>query len=75
MDAELTAAGLTRQRFARKLTTKHLLERYSVCDRTLDRWIANPALNFPRPIVINRRRYWSEDEVDAFDAARKAAAV
>lgn len=40
--------------------TRDVLRRYSIVDRTLDRWLANPELKFPRPLVINRRRYFNE---------------
>ncbi len=39
---------------------RDVLKRYGVVGRTLDRWLANPALGFPRPLVINRRRYFNE---------------
>lgn len=42
------------------LPTVRLRERYGVTDRTLSRWVADPDLNFPKPIVINGRRYWQE---------------
>jgi hypothetical protein len=60
----------------RKLPTRAVCERYgNVSDRTISRWQANPALNFPKPIVINNRKYFDEDELTAFDRARAAAAV
>jgi predicted DNA-binding transcriptional regulator AlpA len=72
MDVETSPAGASwRQR--RKLQTRHLLERYGVSDRSIDRWLANPDLNFPKPMVIGRRRYWDADEIDEFDRQRKAA--
>jgi hypothetical protein len=39
--------------------------------RTLDRWLADPRIGFPRPIHIASRRYFSEREVADF-IARKA---
>jgi predicted DNA-binding transcriptional regulator AlpA len=57
----------------RLLQTRDLLRRYSIVDRTLDRWLADPRLNFPKPMIVNRRRYWSESEIDAFDAQQKLA--
>ena len=61
------------RRGRRLLQTRDLLRRYSIVDRTLDRWLADPRLNFPKPMIVNRRRYWSESEVDAFDAQQKLA--
>ena len=44
--------------------------RYDIVDRTLDRWLADPAMDFPRPIVINARRYFSEPELIAWERRR-----
>jgi len=33
-----------------------------VVDRTIDRWTAAGIL--PEPLVINRRRYWDEEELE-----------
>jgi predicted DNA-binding transcriptional regulator AlpA len=38
----------------------------SVSDMTLWRWLANERLGFPKPKVINRRRYWREADVLAW---------
>jgi len=44
---------------------------------SLWRWLNDPAMNFPRPIYIAKRRYWREAEIvawlDALAAARDAA--
>jgi predicted DNA-binding transcriptional regulator AlpA len=55
----------------RKLPTRLVCVRYSVSDKTIDRWTADAKLGFPPPTWINRRRYWDEAELDAFD--RRAA--
>lgn len=39
--------------------------------RTLDRWVADPRIGFPRPIYIAKRRYFREQEIADFKA-RKA---
>jgi len=44
--------------------------RYGVSNRTIDRWLACPKLAFPRPIVINRRRYWDEAELNDWERRR-----
>jgi hypothetical protein len=59
----------------RKLLTRHLCARYRVSDRTIDRWVRDPRLNFPKPLVINGRRFFDEAEIAAFDAKQKEAAV
>jgi predicted DNA-binding transcriptional regulator AlpA len=37
-----------------------------VSDMTVWRWLNNPAMNFPQPIYIGRRRYWKEADVFAW---------
>lgn len=34
-----------------------------VCDMTLHRWLRSDQLGFPKPAVVNRRRYWRADEI------------
>lgn len=41
-----------------------------VSDMTLWRWQHDPALNFPKPVKIRRRNYYSEDDVTAWWRAR-----
>jgi hypothetical protein len=54
-------------RTARKLAARRVCQRYDVCDRTLDRWLADPKLKFPKPMFVNKRRYFDENELDEFD--------
>ena len=54
------------------LTASQLMARYSVCRRTIGRWTDDADLNFPQPIVINTRRYWREDAIETWEAARIA---
>jgi predicted DNA-binding transcriptional regulator AlpA len=37
--------------------------RYGKTDRTLDRWLQDETLGFPRPTVIRSRRYFKEAEL------------
>ena len=39
-------------------------QRYHRSAMTLKRWDQNPALKFPKPIVINGRKYRDEAELD-----------
>ena len=59
------------------LPSRAVWTRFSICDRTLDRWVASPALNFPRPIVIRKRRYWYRSDLERWERtyrqSRKAA--
>jgi hypothetical protein len=57
------------------VTTKNVWKRYDVCDRTIDRWVANPAMNFPKPVIINKRRYWRVSELVAWERQRAAGRV
>jgi hypothetical protein len=50
-------------------------DRYDIADRTLDRWVVNPALNFPLPVIINKRRYWRVSELVAWERQRAAGRV
>ena len=51
------------------LTANQVRQRYgSISDMTLWRWINDPALRFPKPTFINRRRYFAVGRLDEFDA-------
>ncbi|NEI02400.1 DNA-binding protein [Rhizobium leguminosarum] len=54
----------------RILPARNVWQRYGVTDRTIDRWLFQPGLGFPRPIVINRRRYWNECDLIAWERSR-----
>lgn len=42
--------------------------RYGKCVRTIDRWLVDPAVNFPNPdLVIHNRRHWTEATLDKHD--------
>jgi hypothetical protein len=55
------------------IPSRKVLERYLICDRTLDRWTANSTLGFPRPILINKRRFWRVTDLVAWERARAKA--
>lgn len=54
------------------LPARLVWKRYGVTDRTLDRWLKNEDLNFPRPVVIINRRYWREANLVAWERAQAA---
>jgi len=57
----------------RKLRTQDVCARYGyVCSRTVDRWVDKGIL--PKPMVINKLRYWDEDELDRRDQERMTEA-
>jgi predicted site-specific integrase-resolvase len=55
----------------KQLPTSALCERYSVSDRTIDRWLDAGIL--PPPVYINRRRYWLEEELERRERERMAS--
>lgn len=54
----------------KRLPARAVAERYGVHIKTVGEWVKDPTLNFPRPQWINRRRYFSETELDAFDVSQ-----
>jgi predicted DNA-binding transcriptional regulator AlpA len=54
----------------RLLPARKVQDRYGISDRTLDRWLVNEALKFPRPIYVNRRRYFCERELTMWERSR-----
>jgi hypothetical protein len=48
--------------------------RYGVTTRTVINWENSPTLGFPKAVIIRTYHYFREDELDAFDAARRATA-
>ena len=57
---------------SRMLADRRVCERYDVVPRTLARWDANAELSFPKPVVINGRKYRIESELDAWDRQQAA---
>jgi hypothetical protein len=49
------------------LPAVQVAERYSVCLKTLDRWLADQKLKFPTPLVINRRRSWKISALESWE--------
>ena len=52
-------------------TGPEVCRRYRITDMTLWRWLKDEALGFPKPVRIYRRRHFDDDELDAFDAAKR----
>ena len=55
------------------LPTRLVLKRYGVTSRTLDRWLDSEPLGFPRPLVINRFRYFRESDLIAWERQRASS--
>ena len=56
----------------RRVNSKFLMQRFDIADRTVDRWLENPRLNFPKPIRINARRYWRLSEILEWERTRES---
>lgn len=46
---------------------------FNICQRTIDRWLADDALEFPPAIYIKRRRYWRACDVVAWAQSRSTS--
>lgn len=58
------------------LTAKEVMAEFGgICEMTLSRWLADKDLNFPRPIYIKRRRYFSMEEIEGFKRRAVAGAT
>ena len=53
-----------------RLPARMVWTRFCVTDRTLDRWLADPKLKFPRPMLIKTRRYFFLDEIEEWERAQ-----
>jgi hypothetical protein len=56
------------------LPARRVLDRYGICARTLDRWVKDESIGFPKPVVVRRRRYWRVGELTAFERRRAVKA-
>ena len=54
------------------LTRKQVRERYNVADRTIARWVSDPSLAFPQPLVVNGRNFFAEDALVGWERNRAA---
>ncbi|WP_338050330.1 helix-turn-helix transcriptional regulator [Rhizobium mesosinicum] len=52
------------------LTAKQVQERYQISSMSLFRWLKSDTLNFPRPMVINRRRLFDEQDIAEWERKR-----
>lgn len=55
------------------LTASQVKARFgNISDMTLWRWLQDEALAFPKPMVVNRRRLFREDQIVDWEARRHA---
>jgi predicted DNA-binding transcriptional regulator AlpA len=66
-----TERAVPAARSKKLLPTRAVMARYDVSGRTIDRWVADPTLNFPQPLRINRKRFFYEHELEEFDETRR----
>ncbi len=57
-----------------RLPTVKVAARYDVVPRTIERWQANPALNFPKPLIVNGRKYWALEALESWERDHAATA-
>jgi hypothetical protein len=57
------------------LASKQVCERYDIVLRTLNRWCTDPAMEFPKPLVINNRNYFLEADLITWERKRATAAA
>jgi hypothetical protein len=55
-----------------RLPTVKVAARYGVVPRTIERWQENPALNFPKPLVVNGRKYWAVEVLERWERDQSA---
>jgi predicted DNA-binding transcriptional regulator AlpA len=56
-----------------RLTSAQVRLRFGgISDMTLWRWLKDENLNFPRPLTINRRRYWTVEDVEKWERYQAA---
>jgi predicted DNA-binding transcriptional regulator AlpA len=50
-----------------RLPISAVAARYGVTNRSIDRWMRSDTLNFPVPIYINSRKYWSVSDLETWE--------
>jgi predicted DNA-binding transcriptional regulator AlpA len=59
----------------RLITNPAVARLFCVAPRTIFNWVIRPELNFPRPLIIGARRYFSESKIMAWKAAHVLGAA
>ncbi len=58
-----TVLSMGGRAFDRRLSTEEICHRFGISRFTLRRWHESAEVGFPRPIFVNRRHYYSENEI------------
>jgi predicted DNA-binding transcriptional regulator AlpA len=57
----------------RYLTSTQVRQRYGdLSEMSIWRWLRDPDMAFPRPLVLRRRRFWREADLVAWERQRAA---
>lgn len=54
------------------LTGPQVTQRYQISNMTLYRWQHDENLNFPKPMTVNRRKYFKESDLADWDRSQTA---
>jgi hypothetical protein len=52
------------------ISAPSIAARFDVSDKTITRWERDPRLGFPRATLINKRRFFRLDEVEAWERSQ-----
>jgi len=59
----------------RFLPARAVWERYNVTSMSIWRWLRDPAMAFPQPVLFGRLRYWKLSELLAWESSRPRAST
>ncbi len=48
-------------------------QRYNITDRSIARWELDPELAFPKPMIVNGRKFFALDELETWERSRAAS--
>lgn len=54
------------------LTSRTVCEYFGVVPRTLHRWVTDPELGFPKPLIVKKRQYWHPRDLEDFELVRRS---
>jgi len=62
---------MTKDDFDEWVPNRAVASIFHVSTRTLFAWSGDPKLNFPKPSIVNGRKYYSRAEIEAWRATRR----
>ncbi len=57
------------------LTALDVRRRFKISDMTLWRWLKDERLDFPKPLLIRRRRYFDTAAIEKFECRQLPEAI